>query len=231
MTWRACSASQRAFFSIIAFLSLPHFFSSFDINCTPSSFVYEYLDSRVREDYVSSSRKSAKFSRAGWKTKVEAIYRHRWIKRSSVYVSRAGNVRPKVAYRVSRGFLHLLARWARPFPFPTRFVEGLFPLSIDNYFLRWSRNRERREKKHALHRHAVHLDEFDGVASGVNGNPRSVRHCLLLRECEISSKTERKSSTFGSIEFLIQSGSNNVHRYWGKFIFECRNDNRFDANV
>lgn len=99
MTWRACSASQRAFFSFfsIAFLSLPHFFSSFDINCTPSSFVYEYLDSRVREDDVSSSRKSAKFSRAGWKKKVEAIYRHRWIKRSSVYVSRAGNVRPKVA--------------------------------------------------------------------------------------------------------------------------------------
>lgn len=107
------------------------------------------------------------------------------------------------------------------------FVSSFHPL----LFSKVEQKLEREERKNALHRHAVHLDEFDGVASGVNGNPRSVRHCLLLRECEISSKTERKSSTFGSIEFLIQSGSNNVHRYWGKFIFECRKNNRFDANV
>lgn len=184
MTWRACSATL--FFFILRILIISNYYYSF---------VYEYFQFLVRQKKLKYSHVTV--SQRSWKTKVEAVYRHRWIKRSSrLRLLRAGNVRPKVACRVSRRFLDLLG----PFLPPSRFVEVCFlfpspkiPSAI------YSTNFLREKRK------AVHLDEggrirttvfhpfssrFDGVA--LMATPRSVRHCLLLRECEISSKAESR---------------------------------------
>lgn len=150
-------------------------------------------------------------SQRSWKTKVEAVYRHRWIKRSSrLRLLRAGNVRPKVACRVSRGFLDLLG----PFLPPSRFVEVCFlfpspkiPSAI------YSTNFLREERK------AVHLDEggrirttvfhpfssrFDGVALMATLDRSAIVYCYA------SARFPRKQNGNRAFEFLIQSGSNNI---------------------
>lgn len=165
-----------------------------------TEFVYIHLYFQlVREKtmFFFSSRKSRSplfvsrklFSRHGfpatidqpWKTKgkVQAIYRHRWIKRSS----RASNVTPKVPYRVSRGFLDLLARPAPTDQVHVCFLSYLGKNSIDAP--NFPRRRRERKTGGGASSHVVHLEgycdectsfsdpfrRFDGVASGVNGSP------------------------------------------------------------
>lgn len=136
MTWRACSATL--FFFILRILIISNYYYSF---------VYEYFQFLVRQKKLKYSHVTV--SQRSWKTKVEAVYRHRWIKRSSrLRLLRAGNVRPKVACRVSRGFLDLLG----PFLPPSRFVEVCFlfpspkiPSAI--YSTNFLREKKRKEKR------------------------------------------------------------------------------------